>query len=93
MIGDGKTRFFTKNGGQPIHHFLNISSFTEYTVLESACVVKINPKAPLEKMSLLGCGISTGSSRSQVAEGVRVIRKMTKGGVDFSFECAGNVYP
>ncbi|KAK1307495.1 Alcohol dehydrogenase-like 3 [Acorus calamus] len=60
MTGDSKTRFFTKKGGQPIYHFLNTSTFTEYTVLDSACVVKINPNAPIEKMSLLSCGVTTG---------------------------------
>jgi alcohol dehydrogenase len=29
-------------------------------VLDSACVVKIDPNAPLKKMTLLSCGISTG---------------------------------
>ncbi|CAA6674922.1 unnamed protein product [Spirodela intermedia] len=60
MIGDGKTRFFTASQRQPIYHFLNTSTFSEYTVLDSACVVKIHPNAPLHKMCLLSCGVSTG---------------------------------
>ncbi|KAG6790712.1 hypothetical protein POTOM_006877 [Populus tomentosa] len=59
MEHDGKCRFSTKDG-EPIFHFLNTSTFTEYTVLDSACVVKIDPNAPLKKMALLSCGISTG---------------------------------
>lgn len=59
MVGDGKCRFSTKEG-KPIFHFLNTSTFSEYTVLDSACVVKIDKQAPLEKMSLLSCGVSTG---------------------------------
>ena len=59
MVNDGKTRFSTKDGN-PIFHFLNTSTFSEYSVLDSACVVKIDPDAPLEKMSLLSCGVSTG---------------------------------
>lgn len=59
MSGDGKCRFRTKDG-DPIYHFLNTSTFTEYTVLDSACVVKIDSKAPLPRMTLLSCGVSTG---------------------------------
>ncbi|XP_065858972.1 alcohol dehydrogenase-like 3 [Euphorbia lathyris] len=60
MENDGKCRFRRKDGGQPIFHFLNTSTFTEYSVLDSACVVKIPPDSPLKQMSLLSCGVSTG---------------------------------
>ena len=64
MSGDNGTRFSVVNQSsgtrQPVYHFLNTSTFAEYTVLDSACAVKINPSAPLEKMCLLSCGISTG---------------------------------
>lgn len=59
MDNDGKTRFSTKDG-KSIYHFLNTSTFSEYTVLDSACVVKIDSEAPLKKMTLLSCGVSTG---------------------------------
>lgn len=59
MSGDGKCRFSTKDG-KLIYHFLNTSTFSEYTVVDSGCAVKIDPKAPLDKMSLLSCGVSTG---------------------------------
>nr|GMC95765.1 alcohol dehydrogenase-like 4 [Ipomoea batatas] len=59
MAGDGKCRFSTKDGN-PIYHFLNTSTFSEYTVLDSACLVKIDPLAPLKEMTLLSCGVSTG---------------------------------
>ncbi|KAF5190966.1 alcohol dehydrogenase [Thalictrum thalictroides] len=57
---DGKTRFSTKDG-KPIYHFLNTSTFSEYTVIDSACVVKIDSNASMKKMSLLSCGVSTGN--------------------------------
>ena len=64
MKSDGATRFFAVDvaGGErrPIYHFLNTSTFAEYTVLDSACVAKIDSRAPLRKMCLLSCGISTG---------------------------------
>ncbi|KAL0409191.1 UNVERIFIED_CONTAM: Alcohol dehydrogenase-like 3 [Sesamum radiatum] len=59
MRGDGKCRFWTEDG-RPVYHFLNTSTFSEYTVLDSACAVKIDATAPLEKMTLLSCGVSTG---------------------------------
>ena len=59
MANDRKCRFSTKEG-KPIFHFLNTSTFSEYTVVDSACVVKVDREASLNKMSLLSCGVSTG---------------------------------
>ncbi|KAJ0111242.1 hypothetical protein Patl1_01633 [Pistacia atlantica] len=58
MLADGNSRFSLK--GKPINHFLGTSTFSEYTVVHSGCVVKINPLAPLDKVCILSCGISTG---------------------------------
>ncbi|KAL0323287.1 UNVERIFIED_CONTAM: Alcohol dehydrogenase 1 [Sesamum angustifolium] len=58
MISDGKTRF--SKDGKPIYHFLGTSTFSEYTVVHVGCVAKINPAAPLDKVCVLSCGISTG---------------------------------
>ncbi|XP_078440619.1 alcohol dehydrogenase 2-like [Wolffia australiana] len=58
MINDGKSRFSID--GNPIYHFLGTSTFSEYTVVHSGCAVKINPSAPLDKVCILSCGISTG---------------------------------
>ncbi|XP_030540260.1 alcohol dehydrogenase-like 4 [Rhodamnia argentea] len=60
MVSDGESRFRTKETRQPIFHFLNTSTFTEFTVVESSCVVKVDPTFPLQKMTLLSCGVSTG---------------------------------
>lgn len=38
---------------------MGVSSFSQYTVVSEYSVVKINPEAPLEKVCLLGCGITT----------------------------------
>lgn len=59
MENDGKTRFFTKEG-KPIYHFLNTSTFSQYSVIDSGCVVKIHPQASLKSMTLLSCCLSTG---------------------------------
>jgi S-(hydroxymethyl)glutathione dehydrogenase/alcohol dehydrogenase len=39
---------------------MGTSTFSQYTVLPEIAVARINPKAPLDKVCLLGCGITTG---------------------------------
>ncbi|KEP52708.1 S-(hydroxymethyl)glutathione dehydrogenase/alcohol dehydrogenase [Rhizoctonia solani 123E] len=57
LMPDGTTRF--KSKGKDIYHFMGTSTFSQYTVVSEFSVVAINPKAPLEKVCLLGCGITT----------------------------------
>ncbi len=151
LMPDGTTRF--SYNAQPIYHYMGTSTFSEYTVVPEISLAKINPKAPLEKVCLLGCGVTTGIGAVHntakvkagdsvavfglggiglaVLQGARqakagriigvdvncskfdlakqmgatecvnpndydkpiqdVIVAMTDGGVDFSFECIGNV--
>jgi len=148
---DGTTRFSYQ--GQPIYHYMGCSTFSEYTVLPEISLAKIPEEAPLEKVCLLGCGVTTGIgavlNTAKVEEGAtvaifglggiglaaiigasmakasriiavdinpgkfeiakqlgatdfvnpkdyerpiqEVIVEMTDGGVDYSFECVGNV--
>lgn len=58
LMPDGTSRF-SKNG-QPIFHYMGTSTFSEYTVLPEIAIAKINKAAPLEKVCLLGCGVTTG---------------------------------
>ncbi|MFN7678184.1 MAG: S-(hydroxymethyl)glutathione dehydrogenase/class III alcohol dehydrogenase [Cyanobacteriota bacterium] len=58
MMPDGTSRF--SKHGQPIHHYMGTSTFSEYTVLPEIAVAKIQADAPLEKVCLLGCGVTTG---------------------------------
>jgi S-(hydroxymethyl)glutathione dehydrogenase/alcohol dehydrogenase len=58
LMPDGTTRL-GKNG-KPIYHYMGTSTFSEYTVLPEIAVAKINKAAPLDKVCLLGCGITTG---------------------------------
>jgi S-(hydroxymethyl)glutathione dehydrogenase/alcohol dehydrogenase len=58
VMPDGKTRF--SSGGKEILHFMGTSPFSEYPVLPEIAVAKISDEAPLEKVCLLGCGITTG---------------------------------
>ena len=58
LMPDGSSRF-SKNG-KPILHYMGTSTFSEYTVLPEIALAKIDPAAPLDKVCLLGCGITTG---------------------------------
>ncbi|KAM8969369.1 all-trans-retinol dehydrogenase [NAD(+)] ADH7 [Sarcophilus harrisii] len=58
VLSDGTTRFTCK--GKPVYHFMNTSTFSEYTVVEESSVAKIDAAAPPEKVCLIGCGFSTG---------------------------------
>ena len=151
LMPDGTSRFSYK--GQPIFHYMGCSTFSEYTVLPEISLAKIAKDAPLEKVCLLGCGVTTGIgavlNTAKVEEGAtvavfglggiglaaiigarmvkasriiaidinpakfeiakqlgatdcvnpkdfarpiqEVIVEMTDGGVDYSFECVGNV--
>ena len=148
---DGTSRF--SKAGKPIFHYMGTSTFSEFTVLPEISLAKISKAAPLDKVCLLGCGITTGLGAvfntakvtpgstvavfglggiglsviqgAQIAKAARIIAidinedkfsfakqlgatdfinprkvdgriqdavvELTKGGVDFSFECVGNV--
>lgn len=58
VMPDGTSRF-SKNG-KKVFHFMGTSTFSEYTVLPEISLAKIRKDAPLEKVCLLGCGITTG---------------------------------
>ncbi|PUZ72965.1 hypothetical protein GQ55_2G437400 [Panicum hallii var. hallii] len=61
MPRDGTTRFSLAATGEPVHGFLSVSSFAEYTVVDVAHVVRLGGSAlPPEKACLLSCGVSTG---------------------------------
>ncbi|KAL0366384.1 UNVERIFIED_CONTAM: Alcohol dehydrogenase-like 2 [Sesamum radiatum] len=59
MPCDGTTRFLDVNGSS-IHHFFFVSSFSQYTVVDIAHVVKIRHDFPVDKACLLSCGVTTG---------------------------------
>jgi len=58
LMPDGTSRFSLD--GKTIYHYMGTSTFSEYSVLPEIAVAKINPAAPLDKVCLLGCGITTG---------------------------------
>lgn len=151
LMPDGTSRF-SKNG-KALLHYMGTSTFAGHTVLPEIALAKISPKAPLDKVCLLGCGITTGigavlntakaqpgstvavfglggiglsviqgavmakasriiavdineekfefarqlgatdcvNPKAHTAAIQEVIVEMTGGGVDYSFECVGNV--
>lgn len=58
LMPDGTSRFSLN--GQTIHHYMGTSTFSNYTVLPEIAVAKIREDAPLEKVCLIGCGVTTG---------------------------------
>ena len=58
LMPDGSSRF--SRNGATLFHYMGTSTFSEYSVMPEISVAKINPEAPLDKVCLLGCGITTG---------------------------------
>lgn len=58
LMPDGTTRFSLN--GKEIFHYMGTSTFSEYTVVPEIAVAKVNKAAPLDKVCLLGCGVTTG---------------------------------
>ena len=58
LMPDGSSRFSLN--GQTLYHYMGTSTFSEYSVMPEISVAKINQQAPLDKVCLLGCGITTG---------------------------------
>ena len=58
LMPDGTSRL-SKNG-ETIYHFMGTSTFATHTVLPEISLAKVRKDAPLDKVSLLGCGITTG---------------------------------
>lgn len=58
LMPDGTSRF--SKDGKPIFHYMGTSTFSEYTVLPEIALARIAKEAPLEKVCLLGCGVTTG---------------------------------
>ncbi len=59
LMPDGSTRFSSQNGTE-IFHYMGTSTFSEYSTVAEVSLAKINKSAPLDKVCLLGCGVTTG---------------------------------
>ncbi len=58
LMPDGTARF--SRNGSSIYHYMGTSTFSEYTVAAEVSLAKVRQDAPLEKVCLLGCGVTTG---------------------------------
>jgi S-(hydroxymethyl)glutathione dehydrogenase/alcohol dehydrogenase len=58
LMPDGTSRL--SHGGKMIHHYMGTSTFAEYTVAPEIALAKVRKDAPLDKVCLLGCGVTTG---------------------------------
>ena len=55
---DGTKRL--SKGSQEIYHFNGLSTFAEYAVVDQDSLVLIREDAPLDKVALIGCAVTTG---------------------------------
>ena len=58
LMPDGTSRLSFQ--GRPVHHYMGTSTFAEYTVVPEIALAKVRRDAPLDRICLLGCGITTG---------------------------------
>lgn len=58
LMPDGTSRF--RHGKETIYHYMGTSTFSQYVVLPEIALAKIRKDAPLDKVCLIGCGVSTG---------------------------------
>ena len=55
---DGTRRLHSH--GRDLNHYSNCSTFAEYAVVPERACVKVRHDAPLERLCLLACGVTTG---------------------------------
>ncbi len=58
LMPDGTSRLSL--GGEMLHHCMGTSTFAECSVVPEVSLAKIRKDAPLDKVCLLGCGVTTG---------------------------------
>ncbi len=58
LMPDGTSRL--SHRGKPLHHYMGTSTFAECTVVPEISLARVRKDAPLDKICLLGCGVTTG---------------------------------
>jgi S-(hydroxymethyl)glutathione dehydrogenase/alcohol dehydrogenase len=58
LMPDGTSRL--SHGGRMLHHYMGSSTFAERTVTAEISLARVRKDAPLDKVCLLGCGVTTG---------------------------------
>ncbi|WP_026377219.1 S-(hydroxymethyl)glutathione dehydrogenase/class III alcohol dehydrogenase [Aestuariibacter salexigens] len=69
LMPDGTSRLSCN--GEQLFHYMGTSTFSEYTVVPEIALAKIPKDAPLEKVCLLGCGVTTGMGAVKNAANVQ----------------------
>ncbi|WP_026961015.1 zinc-dependent alcohol dehydrogenase family protein [Alicyclobacillus herbarius] len=46
--------------GQPVHHHLGVSGFSEYAVIARNSLIPVDPEVPFHQVALFGCAVITG---------------------------------
>jgi S-(hydroxymethyl)glutathione dehydrogenase/alcohol dehydrogenase len=59
MRRPGEPPRLTKDG-EPIAQFVHLSAFAERMLVHENALVKIRPDVPLDRVALIGCGVTTG---------------------------------
>ena len=58
LMPDGTSRISWR--GKKIHHYMGTSTFAKAAVVPEIALAKVRKDAPLDKVCLLGCGVTTG---------------------------------
>jgi len=58
LMPDGSSRFSVD--GKPLYHYMGTSTFSRFTVVPEVALARVSKQAPLDKICLLGCGVTTG---------------------------------
>lgn len=58
LMPDGTTRFSVN--GNPVHHYMGTSTFSNFTVVPEIALAKVRKDAPFDKICYIGCGVTTG---------------------------------
>ncbi|WP_029260229.1 MULTISPECIES: alcohol dehydrogenase catalytic domain-containing protein [unclassified Microbacterium] len=58
VLFDGTSRLSLD--GEPLHHYLGVSSFAEEVVVPASGAVKVRDDAPLDVIAVVGCAVATG---------------------------------
>lgn len=69
LMPDGTSRFSLN--GEPIHHYMGCSTFSNFTVLPEIALAKVREDAPFEKICYIGCGVTTGLGAVMNTAGVK----------------------
>jgi NDMA-dependent alcohol dehydrogenase len=57
---DDPTSYRLAEGGNPVGQMGGLGTFSQFTTVSAQAAIKIDRSAPLDKVSLLGCGVCTG---------------------------------